>query len=432
MTLLNGQEGIRIESTPVPYDLVLEDTIVLDEARPDSLAAVGDIDANGFNDLAISHRKHGILIVFGGRDSPDAVINSSALPKGFAMHLLDSNEDNYMNIAPAKVGDIDNDGVDDLSVASLPGNAVIIYGAADALPELLDLASPMNVELTRVQGISNEHFSTMMVALGDINNDGADDLGIGWSDRYYLRDMKSLGDINDDGIEDVFINGYADARTQLLCVLYGFPAEGFTGFLPATTNPKPLVLVEEDYFNRMVNALDSAARFAINTLNENARLGIDSGPTAEACLNSSTGTETGEIEQFSCPDGPLTISYDWPWSYDVTGTARYASVAYADGALMELSFTSGAIPEEKWPGYDNHYGVFVNYNLNGVVEFNTGLTADHPVHPYFPRLSCSINVATRITTDDPHVCMDLLSDAIVNMKLVFGENNQVEKYTLLP
>jgi len=68
------------------------------------------------------------VTIAGGFDlNADSIGDIAIVPSGLAMHLLDSNEEAYMSMTPAKMGDIDNDGVDDLSVALSSGDARYRY-----------------------------------------------------------------------------------------------------------------------------------------------------------------------------------------------------------------------------------------------------------------------------------------------------------------
>jgi len=421
MSLLNGEDGVRLV-----IDEDLHSAYI-----PDRVRAIGDIDANGFNDLGISvENNSNVLVVFSGKGSQGAVIDSSALPKGYSMLVHDSSLDSASSISSVRIGDIDNDGVDDLGITK-PSSATIVFGSADTLPDSLDLAAPMNVELTNIQGMDDKlafHAVSPLVALGDINNDGADDLGIGWTDQKYRSDIKQIDDINGDGIEDLSIGGTSMHEVSLLRVVYGFPSEGFTGFLSATDNPKPIAIIEKDYFNQVIDSLDTAAKYAINTLNDNARNGVDSGPTAQACLANSVGIETGEIEQFSCDSAPLTFGYEWFGKYGGSGIGRFASVAYTDDVLMDLKFSSYAEAQgAQGPGSGNRFGVFVHYDVNGVVSNRAA--ADQGITTTG---SCTIDATTRITQDDSEACLHFLSGAILNLDALFGENPAVENLTLLP
>jgi len=422
LTMLDGENGFRITSGLQPF-----------ASDPDRVESVGDIDANGFNDLSLNNDGNGILIVFSGKHDGAAVVDSSSLPTGMAMQIQDSAEPSQYSLTAIKVGDIDNDGIDDLGVLKPSGDAVIIYGAPEALPDSVDLADPANVELTTIKGLSDGYAwydGRRLVALGDINTDGADDLGIGWGVRRYVSDIALIDDINEDGIEDLSISGIDTESMYLMRVLYGFPAEGFTGFLAATPNPGPAALIEAEFFDGMVGALDTAAKYAINTLNDNVSNGVDSGPTAAACLSDSSGVETAEIEQFTCSDAPLAIKYEWSGKYASSATALFSSVAYENDTLSVLKFATDPVPNgSPAPGGPSLYSVFVNYDANGVVELTNGVTTEQPL---ISPISCTIDVASRITSDEPENCMDLIYATTWKMAAVFGENKYVDTLTLLP
>ncbi len=144
-----------------------------------SIAAVGDLDADGYGDLAVGAQGYdgeqadeGNAFVFYGRASglastPDVEIDS---PEGAAGGLFGA--------VVTGAGDLDGDGYADLAVdaagtASRRGKAFVFYGRAMGVGRAPDVA--IENPLAR----PNTSFGHWMDGAGDVDGDGYSDLAIG-------------------------------------------------------------------------------------------------------------------------------------------------------------------------------------------------------------------------------------------------------------
>ena len=172
-----------------------------------SVAAAGDLNGDGFDDIAIgaarcsavANEAGRVYIYFGGKDpdaSPDVILNG-ALNERFGTSV-------------AGLGDFNGDGFDDLAVgtdtsniSNDPGRTYVFLGG-----------SPMNrtPALKLFGEAAGDYFGTSVAGAGDLNGDGFGDLAVGaiLSDagapnggRAYVY----LGGRSPDGDADVVVTG---------------------------------------------------------------------------------------------------------------------------------------------------------------------------------------------------------------------------------
>ena len=238
--------------------------INIDDFSGSSVSGIGDINNDGIDDLIVgapladSNGNDNVgssYVVFGSISGfPDSFdfsqLNGS---NGFVINGLEV--DNFSGISVSGVGDINDDGIDDLILGAFgtapngndnAGSSYVIFGSNEAFPASFDL-SELNGSNGFVIDGNNEfnHSGIVVSEAGDLNADGINDLlvnapgpaeeGFGQSYAVFGRsegfparinpfdingnngfllndtdgnsggDISSAGDINGDGINDLIL-----------------------------------------------------------------------------------------------------------------------------------------------------------------------------------------------------------------------------------
>ncbi len=145
------------------------------------LAAVGDIDGDGGQDLAVvatvdDHER--IYVVRGGADRPHGS-GDVAARSGLVVDTTTS------FAVPARAGDFDGDGLGDLAIAERhhdgsdvrAGRVTIVYGRRS--PATLRLADAPRDVVAIDGAFAFDELGNAVAAVGDLDGDGHDDLGLG-------------------------------------------------------------------------------------------------------------------------------------------------------------------------------------------------------------------------------------------------------------
>ena len=180
LSSLNGTNGFRFDGQDADWELGI------------SVAAVGDFNGDGADDLAIGAGSglRGIF-VFSANDAP-------RLPNGdfrpsydlveFANYqfFFGTMEPNFRcRCSVASAGDVNNDGIDDLIVGSIetwfePISSYVVFGTPTIIPTILQTSDLDGTNGFRLQGeTTSDGFSYSVSSAGDINGDGIDDLIVG-------------------------------------------------------------------------------------------------------------------------------------------------------------------------------------------------------------------------------------------------------------
>jgi len=146
-----------------------------------AVACAGDVDGDGYSDLAVgawgdadNGKKSGAAYLFlGSASGIDPASETWVAPPAAVDH------DYFGEVAGA--GDLDGDGFDDLAVGAwgdddngaYAGATYLYFGGASGL----DLAS--EVKLTASDGVGGESFGATLAGAGDLDGDGYDDLLVG-------------------------------------------------------------------------------------------------------------------------------------------------------------------------------------------------------------------------------------------------------------
>jgi len=181
LSSLDGSNGFRLEGgTEHEFSGV-------------SVGRAGDVNGDGFDDFIMGNyledsngdNSGSSYVVFGKSSGFDATMNLSGLD-GSNGFRLDGDAGDFAGRSVGSIGDINGDGFDDVTISTNGANYVVFGKASgfDAAMNLSDLDGNSGFRLNREGGFRN---------VGDINNDGFDDLMITRSSASYVVFGKSSG-----------------------------------------------------------------------------------------------------------------------------------------------------------------------------------------------------------------------------------------------
>ncbi len=187
LSALNGSNGFRLDGDG--------------GHAGDSLAAAGDFNADGFDDLLLGAPRAdnsgtdsgSAYVVFGGSSSFASTINLASLNGSNGFRIDGAAANDLLGTAVSTAGDVNGDGFDDLLIGATqglgptgPGVAYVIFGgtfvaAGGEVPPVLNV-SMLNTpsQGIKLEGVTIGDETGRSVSGGDdINGDGFDDLIIG-------------------------------------------------------------------------------------------------------------------------------------------------------------------------------------------------------------------------------------------------------------
>jgi hypothetical protein len=186
LSSLDGSNGFRLDGAAAG-----------DEAGY-SVAAAGDINGDGVDDLIIGARgvdlngnnSGSAYLVFGRSTSGfEPVISLSALDGSSGFRVDGVAAGDASGLAVSAAGDINHDGIDDLMIgawgtdttASNAGSSYVVFGrSASGFNSAISLSSLNGSNGFRLDGVGSfDRAGVAVAAAGDINGDGIDDLTIG-------------------------------------------------------------------------------------------------------------------------------------------------------------------------------------------------------------------------------------------------------------
>jgi hypothetical protein len=252
---------------------------------------VGDLNHDGFDEIVVSALfANTVYFVYGRKEfKKDIIINNLLPEEGF--HVIGGDEDTKFGVALSLIHDFNKDGYQDIAITAVrAGGANVVYillgnanfGKGDIQIDQLIASDPTSCFRIFAPYLSYAGYS--ISGIGDINNDGYNDLAIGSipinnakygeqrtyiiygreinirKNDFYLSEMTDkdgfivvgggffvggVGDVNNDGFADMMITSYYNWKGKGNAYLINYPKNvpysptfqpsSFPSFLPSSS-----------------------------------------------------------------------------------------------------------------------------------------------------------------------------------------------------
>ena len=307
--LMNADNTVKFEvRIPDSNDAAAGLQLTREESFGISVANIGDFDGDGINELAVGRlRKLGGTIYILHLKRSGALDRFSTIDVNDLNNILDSDDSiisnpNTFGVSIANLGDIDGDGVIDLAVGAHRGDGnkgsvhILFMDKTETGPTL---KAAVKLDTTGVNLANDDAFGISVANLGDLNQDGINDLAVGAINDdgqannagtvhiFYLnrdgsvkggfeifddafiagdaagRSIANLGDLNGDGINDIAVGAIgADSDSDPSPI--NDTGAVFTIFMGKTRDQ----ITTNDFFR-----IDTNSHSALNNLRTGDRFG---------------------------------------------------------------------------------------------------------------------------------------------------------------
>ncbi|HEY0974977.1 MAG TPA: cadherin domain-containing protein [Solimonas sp.] len=180
VTALDGSNGFRLDGD------------VIDDGFGCVVGGLGDINGDGYDDIAIGTRfadstTGAVYVVFGSDQVFGAALDVADLDGSNGFRLEGGSDGDQLGVAVAAAGDVNGDGIDDFLVGAHlsdpaaganSGTVYIVYGTREGYAPVQSVQDLNGLTGFRIEGPTNGRAGRSVTA-GDVNGDGYSDIVFG-------------------------------------------------------------------------------------------------------------------------------------------------------------------------------------------------------------------------------------------------------------